>query len=655
MVGTQGDQRLHGYDGDTGAVVYAGGGANELMAGTHSYPTTGIAARGRIYVATDNKVYAFIVPGVTPTPSFAEVILATEPANLKGYWKCDETSGTTLADSSGNSKNLTITGAINTNYWLGETGEQGTCFRTDGVAGYASRNDAVIPSLDNTNFTLFALFKGGTDFGVRGALAISNSTTTNDRAQIGQNKPTSQAIAQARGNSAVMASGFSGGTAFDGNWHSVAFRRNGTAFNLFVDGTSVASTTATLATGSTCNRTTLMHHLYSGTSGYAKGSIQHAAIWNTALSDSEIMAIQTARTLVSNLVVASGRAYQWFDLASGQNMYIDRTYRFGSPIPASINGQFTLRTANDDKFSSANATHVSFTVNQASTVYVLYTTVSTTLESTWLTDANGWSLEDYTVPTTLAGAQAARKVRKKTFAAGATVTLGGNGSTNYISTMYNVVVVPADGGGGRSYSTNFPLTENPISEGGNWVAGQSAGNNLWGDIRTNGTIAFGVSEPTLYGDPTAILTGPWGPNQTAQAVVKLNQVPTGPCCKEAEVRLRTTINPVDHTITGYEIHCSVIPNIGACHIVTWGGPNGSFRSIASHDIYLHEGDVLKGRRDGHEPRHHHRLHQRRRSHVGPGQRASRLGALDDREPRHRLLQHIPEQLERLWILEFLGA
>src|SRR5262249_22015098 len=72
VVGAQGDQRLHGYDGNTGAVVYAGGGANELMAGTHSYSTTGIAARGRIYVATDNKVYAFIVPRV----SFAAVILA---------------------------------------------------------------------------------------------------------------------------------------------------------------------------------------------------------------------------------------------------------------------------------------------------------------------------------------------------------------------------------------------------------------------------------------------------------------------------------------------------------------------------------------------------------------------------------------------------
>ena len=221
--------------------------------------------------------------------------MATEPANLQGYWKCDETSGTTLADSSGNSKNLTITGAINTNYWLGETGEQGTCFRTDGVAGYASRNDSVIPSLDNTNFTLFALFKGGTDFGSAAALAISNSSTANDRAQIGKFSTTSQAVAQARGNSTVMADGFSGGTAFDGNWHSVAFRRNATAFELFVDGTRVASTTATLATGSTCNRTTLMH--IEGKIAYAKGSIQHAAIWNTALSDSEIMAIQTARNI----------------------------------------------------------------------------------------------------------------------------------------------------------------------------------------------------------------------------------------------------------------------------------------------------------------------------------------------------------------------
>ena len=50
----QGDQRLHGYNGDTGAVVYAGGGSNELMTGTRQW-NTGIVARGRIYFGADNK------------------------------------------------------------------------------------------------------------------------------------------------------------------------------------------------------------------------------------------------------------------------------------------------------------------------------------------------------------------------------------------------------------------------------------------------------------------------------------------------------------------------------------------------------------------------------------------------------------------------
>src|SRR5206468_1240711 len=68
VVGAQGDQRLHGYDGDTGAVVYAGGGANELMTGTRKW-NSGMVARGSIYVANDNKDYAFRVPAGTPTPT----------------------------------------------------------------------------------------------------------------------------------------------------------------------------------------------------------------------------------------------------------------------------------------------------------------------------------------------------------------------------------------------------------------------------------------------------------------------------------------------------------------------------------------------------------------------------------------------------------
>jgi hypothetical protein len=78
VVGTtlSGDQRLHGYDGDTGAVIYSGGGANELMNGTRQW-NTGIAARGRIYFAADDKVYAFNLPSPTPTPTPTATATAT--------------------------------------------------------------------------------------------------------------------------------------------------------------------------------------------------------------------------------------------------------------------------------------------------------------------------------------------------------------------------------------------------------------------------------------------------------------------------------------------------------------------------------------------------------------------------------------------------
>jgi len=68
VAGSGGDGRLHAYNGDTGNVVYAGGGANEMMNGIRKW-NTGIVARGRIYYPADNKIYAFKVPTTTPTPT----------------------------------------------------------------------------------------------------------------------------------------------------------------------------------------------------------------------------------------------------------------------------------------------------------------------------------------------------------------------------------------------------------------------------------------------------------------------------------------------------------------------------------------------------------------------------------------------------------
>jgi hypothetical protein len=166
------------------------------------------------------------------------------------------------------------------------------------------------------------------------------------------------------------------------------------------------------------------------------------------------------------------------------------------------------------------------------------------------------------------------------------------------------------------YSTTFPLTENPISESGNWIGGSSAGatfaslwargriwrgGRLWGNVQTASGLAYGVSEPTEFGDPTAILTGKWGPAQTATARVKINKVPAGRCCHEVELRLRTTISP--HSITGYEAYCSVMPNNPYCHIARWNGPNGSYWNFETGKsaIYLNDGDVIEATATGTNP------------------------------------------------------
>jgi hypothetical protein len=74
--GTSGDHRLHGYNADTGAVIYAGGGTNELINGTRQW-NTGMVARGRIYFGADNRVYAFQLSSGTPTPTPTATATAT--------------------------------------------------------------------------------------------------------------------------------------------------------------------------------------------------------------------------------------------------------------------------------------------------------------------------------------------------------------------------------------------------------------------------------------------------------------------------------------------------------------------------------------------------------------------------------------------------
>jgi hypothetical protein len=160
--------------------------------------------------------------------------------------------------------------------------------------------------------------------------------------------------------------------------------------------------------------------------------------------------------------------------------------------------------------------------------------------------------------------------------------------------------MPDSGSRGRAYTTNFPRTENAISEGGNWLNGKKDGLD-WTDIRTTPGFAFGTEiggvRPLLqkYDDSTALLTGIWTPNQTAEATVHRVNKDDDNVYQEVELRLRSSLSP--HNATGYEVmfRCSKSPN-AYCNIARWDGILGAWMMLKENrgsKYGVADGDVVK--------------------------------------------------------------
>ena len=155
-----------------------------------------------------------------------------------------------------------------------------------------------------------------------------------------------------------------------------------------------------------------------------------------------------------------------------------------------------------------------------------------------------------------------------------------------------LALAPALAWSPHTYTTTFPSSENPISEQGRWVNGQTVGLD-WANVRTTSGLAFGTESGRIkYDDSTAVLAGVWGPDQTAQATVhSIHQ--TSDVYEEVELRLRTSISA--HRITGYEINFRCTGDSARyVEIVRWNGPLGNFTYVVrTKGPGLKNGDVVK--------------------------------------------------------------
>jgi hypothetical protein len=145
-----------------------------------------------------------------------------------------------------------------------------------------------------------------------------------------------------------------------------------------------------------------------------------------------------------------------------------------------------------------------------------------------------------------------------------------------------------------SYSTTFPLTENPISEQGKWVNGGVVGLD-WTTVSTTPGRAVGHETGANFTDSTAVLQNlSWAPDQKATAVVSTTDAPVDNCSQEVELRLRTVVSA--HSITGYEINYEYSTNSsGYMQIVRWNGAFGDFtvlRTFNGQQYGVTNGDTV---------------------------------------------------------------
>jgi hypothetical protein len=120
-----------------------------------------------------------------------------------------------------------------------------------------------------------------------------------------------------------------------------------------------------------------------------------------------------------------------------------------------------------------------------------------------------------------------------------------------------------------SYSTSFPTTENPLSEGGRWFSNSTTRTRC----QTTPGLCFGTMTSTSqppFDDSYAGLTGTWGPDvEIIMTIAKAS--PFGIQEIEANFRIQDTVG--QGNVIMYEVNLAHDGQY--CNFGRWTGPNGS--------------------------------------------------------------------------------
>lgn len=239
--------------------------------------------------------------------AYADAVLADSPL---GYWKLDEASGTTCADSSGNGRDLTYGGSPNfrnsgppivggTSYAVGLDGVNGE----GATASYASW---MLP----TSFSLECWVRSTASSGYPAIFGVANGRADSGQFILYIRSGTIKATFT---NTFAASSEVTTGSGMtDGNWRHVVVTHDSSSGDLilYINGSSVASNSRTGTPQSVSQPISIGGCGSTTDSNWFSGDIAHCAYYGTALSAARVLAHYEAASgiTLAGAAVASAAA-----------------------------------------------------------------------------------------------------------------------------------------------------------------------------------------------------------------------------------------------------------------------------------------------------------------------------------------------------------
>jgi hypothetical protein len=214
---------------------------------------------------------------------------------LVGYWKLDEASGTTFADTSASGNSGTL---HNSQTWVTPTSTSGlpglnftdpAGLSFDGSSNYGTMGITNLPAINASMTIALWVYYPSIDSSNRNAFALKSGSAA---VQIGQR---GSALVASKSGGVILATASSTPTS---GWHHLAYTFDGTTHRLYLDGGTATTSTVAPDTGAA---TSVWIGTYNGGSELWAGSLDDVRIYSRVLAATEIAALAAGNQVGTSL------------------------------------------------------------------------------------------------------------------------------------------------------------------------------------------------------------------------------------------------------------------------------------------------------------------------------------------------------------------